>query len=66
MFADILDYLVFCYETSAIYPFTVSYENTTLGDIHKIEELCNGNDDTEAIFDACIKVLGNAMDKEKS
>lgn len=58
MFSNIIDYLVFCYETSIDYPFEVSYENTTLGDIHKIEDLCNGNDDTESIYQACAKVLG--------
>ena len=59
MFSDILDYIVFCEETSAKYPFAVSYEHTTLGDIHKIEEICREND-TEAIHEACLKILGDS------
>ena len=50
LFVDILDYLVFCEETSVKYPFAVPYEHTTLGDIHKIEEICNGSTDTETIY----------------
>lgn len=60
MFSNIIDYLVFCEETSAIYPFAIPYAETTLGNIHKIECITDGNNDTEAIHAACIVVLGES------
>lgn len=58
MFSDILDYIVFCNETSMVYPFATQYEDITLGDIHRIEFLTNGSSDTEIIHYACTVVLG--------
>ena len=58
MFYDIIEYLTFCNETSVIYPFAIPYDLTTLGDIHTIEDLTNGNSDTETIHDSCLSILG--------
>jgi len=65
VFADIFDYLVFCDESSKDYPFATSYFNTTILDLHKIEELCNGDGDIETIHAACVQVLGKGSFDEQ-
>lgn len=60
---SIVEYLVFEHTTSEIYPFLKSYEETTLKDVQKIAKLCNGNDETETIYDCGRKILGTRKEK---
>lgn len=58
VFYDILHYIIFCHETSIVYPFEKQYEDITLSDIYSIEELTDGYTDTETIHEACTEILG--------
>lgn len=63
MYGDIIDYLIFEYNTTAKWPFAVPYERITLYDLERIGHRLEAIDyqsewGSEPIYGACIEVLG--------
>ena len=55
---DIVDFIAFESETSIIYPFKIKFDDLTMENINEIIKNCTDVEDTDAIYEACEKVLG--------
>ena len=55
---EIVDFIAFESETSVIYPFKVEFDDLTMEMIDEILQNCLDIEDTDAIYDACEKVIG--------
>lgn len=54
----IQDFMDFEKETSIIYPFAVVFHELSEDSLRAIEEKCNGNTDTDTLYDAIEEVVG--------
>ncbi len=55
---SIMNFVNFENETSIIYPWAISAEDIITKHIDEIEKECNGNNDTDIIYEAIDKICG--------
>jgi hypothetical protein len=56
---SVIDFIAFESETSLKYPFKKDFDDLNMETIDKIVEICEDLEDTDAIYEACEKVLGS-------
>lgn len=56
---QVVDYIGLEAETAFVYPFTIDFDDVTMGMIDRIVANCNGHtDDWDTLYEACERVLG--------